>query len=117
MRNGLRFFVLVLCVGLTVSSTSFAAGPGPGDAILNNPANAPINNQPKLPPPLPDHAQGAAPIAAPPVNSGSSRRSGAVGMRTSRRGFSSLRGAYAREAVQIQDKLLENKLKSICRGC
>jgi len=123
MRSHLRPFAfafavsLGLCMIVVDASSSFAAGPGPGDAILNNPANAPINNQPKLPPPLPDHAQGAAPVAAPPVNSGGLRRSGAAGARMSRRGYSSLRGAYAKEAVENRDKLLNNKLKSICRGC
>ena len=116
MLGYLRPVAISLCVALAVPSASLAQGK------INpflDPANAPNRNVPPVPAPaLPERAQGAPSIAAPPVNSVNPRASsGRVGAGMSRRGYSRLRGRYAQEAVRSNDKLLDNKLKSICRGC
>jgi len=117
MLGYLRPLAFSLCVALAVPSGSLAQG-GTVNPFLD-PANAPNRNVPPVPvPALPDRAQGAPSIAAPPVNSVNPRpSSGRVGMGMSRRGYSRLRGRYAEEAVRSNDRLLDSKLKSICRGC
>ena len=115
MLGYLRPVAFGLCVVFAVTSASLAQGTKINPFL--DPANAPNRPQPPVAP-LPDRAQGAPSIAAPPVNSVNPRSSsGRVGLGGSRRGYSRLRGRYAQEAVRSNDRLLDNKLKSICRGC
>ena len=113
----LRPLAFGLCLALAVPSASWAQNSKFNPFL--DPANAPNRNVPPVPAPtLPDRAQSAPSIAAPPVNSVNPRASsGRGGTGMSRRGYSRLRGRYAQEAVRSNDRLLDNKLKSICRGC
>jgi hypothetical protein len=94
---------------------------GPGNARgLNGSVNDPsgIGNASKVPPlPQPNLTPVRPPAASPPAVYRSSPVQGAIKIRRTRYASRRLRRAAERAAVSEQDKLIDRKLTSICRGC
>jgi hypothetical protein len=92
--------------------------PGPANAhgSVNDPSG--IGNAAKVPAlPPPTITPVIPPTVTPPVAYRALPVQGAVKIRRTRFAASRLRGSAARAAVREQDKLLDRKLISICRGC
>jgi hypothetical protein len=95
---------------------------GPGNVGgLNNSINDPsgAGNRLAAPPP-PSMAVPAVPSAAPAISTRIPQGPVRVVRRVNRHTVSSTRKsrrAAAREKVRVDDKLLDRKLRSICRGC
>jgi hypothetical protein len=129
MMIGRAAFVSVALLGLLAApsrSPAQDAGvsgipPGPANARglngsvndpsgIGNAARAPAIPPPTITPVLPPTVSPSAGYRAPPVQ-------GVVKIRRTRFAKSRYRRSVARAAVREQDRLLDRKITSICRGC
>jgi hypothetical protein len=124
-----RFFALALLGSLTapVACAAQDAGVsgiprGPGNVGgLNNSINDPSGTGNRIaPPPPPSMAVPTVPSAAPAISTRIPQGPVRVVRRVNRHTVSSTRKsrrAATRESVRVDDKQLDRKLRSICRGC
>jgi hypothetical protein len=123
------FFALMVSGSLAAPLTSLAQDAGvsgiprgPGNVGgLNNSINDPsgAGNRLAAPPP-PSMAVPTVPSAAPAISTRASPGPVRVVRRVNRHTVSSTRKsrrAATRESVRVDDKQLDRKLRSICRGC
>jgi hypothetical protein len=131
MSGRTAFFVLALLGSLAVPAISVAQNSGdagvsgiprgPGNVGgLNNSLNDPSGSGNRIaPPPPPSMAVPTVPSAAPAISTRVPQGPVRVVRRVNRHTVSTRksRRAATREAVGVDDKQLDRKLRSICRGC
>jgi hypothetical protein len=125
-----KYFFLALTIVGSLAAPSIALAQdagvsgiprGPGNVGgLNNSINDPsgAGNRLAAPPP-PSMAVPTVPSAAPAISTRAPQGSVRVARRVNRHSVSThkSRRAAKRETVRVDDKLLDRKLRSICRGC
>ena len=129
MNVRLRLFALIMATSLICAPLAFAQDAGvsgiprgPGNAGgLNNSLNDPsgVGNAAKVAPPAaPSLSPPANPSGFPPASSRAAPSSAStLGTRTRVGRHQRLSGPAAAAALNENDRLLNRKLKSICRGC